>query len=156
MKRFAARPHYWTSAAMNQIKGAFMQASLEVINRSAILLHIPEEQSNYVRVILGGADGPLVTIDAAGHSPCQSVGRPGRPGSPQGGYGNSARNSGDEQDRPSGQGGWVRGLTAVKKLVQEGAAKTGRDDSSRPLLLKNEKSQFAVRQALAAYGLSAR
>ena len=44
-----------------------MRASLEVINRSPILLHIPEEQSNYVRVILGGADGPLVTIDAARH-----------------------------------------------------------------------------------------
>ena len=52
---------------MRLLEEDFMQASLEVINRSAILLHIPEEQSNYVRVILGGADGPLVTIDAAGH-----------------------------------------------------------------------------------------
>lgn len=43
-----------------------MQTSLEVINRSCILLHLPE-QANSVRVILGGADGPLVTIDAAGH-----------------------------------------------------------------------------------------
>ena len=44
-----------------------MQTSLEVINRSAILLHIPDERGNSVRVILGGADGPLVTIDPAGH-----------------------------------------------------------------------------------------
>ena len=43
-----------------------MQTSLEVINRSCILLHLPE-QGNSVRVILGGTDGPLVTIDAAGH-----------------------------------------------------------------------------------------
>jgi hypothetical protein len=43
-----------------------MRTSLEVINRSAVLLHIPEE-GNVVRVILGGADGPLVTIDGAGH-----------------------------------------------------------------------------------------
>ena len=44
-----------------------MRTSLEVINRSAILLHLPEEHGNSVKVILGGADGPLVTIDANGH-----------------------------------------------------------------------------------------
>ncbi len=44
-----------------------MRTSLEVINRTAVLLHIPDEHGNSVRVILGGADGPLVTIDAAGH-----------------------------------------------------------------------------------------
>lgn len=44
-----------------------MRTSLEVINRSAILLHIPEEYGNSVKVILGGAEGPLVTIDAGGH-----------------------------------------------------------------------------------------
>jgi hypothetical protein len=44
-----------------------MRTSLEVINRSAILLHIPDDHGNAVKVILGGADGPLVTIDAAGH-----------------------------------------------------------------------------------------
>jgi hypothetical protein len=44
-----------------------MCTSLEVINRSAILLHIPDDHGNSVRVILGGADGPLVTIDSAGH-----------------------------------------------------------------------------------------
>jgi hypothetical protein len=44
-----------------------MRSSLEVINRSAVLLHLDEEHSNSVKVILGGADGPLVTIDANGH-----------------------------------------------------------------------------------------
>ena len=43
-----------------------MRTSLEVINRSAILLHIPDDHGNAVKVILGGADGPLVTIDASG------------------------------------------------------------------------------------------
>ena len=44
-----------------------MRTSLEVINRSAILLHMPDDHGNAVKVILGGADGPLVTIDPAGH-----------------------------------------------------------------------------------------
>jgi hypothetical protein len=44
-----------------------MCTSLEVINRSAILLHIPDDHGNAVKVILGGADGPLVTIDPSGH-----------------------------------------------------------------------------------------
>jgi len=44
-----------------------MCTSLEVINRSAILLHIPADHGHAVKVILGGADGPLVTIDPAGH-----------------------------------------------------------------------------------------
>jgi hypothetical protein len=44
-----------------------MRTSLEVINRSAILLHIPDDHGNSVKVILGGADGPLVTVDPAGH-----------------------------------------------------------------------------------------
>ena len=44
-----------------------MRTSLEVINRSAILLHIPDDHGNAVKIILGGADGPLVTIDPAGH-----------------------------------------------------------------------------------------
>lgn len=43
-----------------------MRTSLEVINRSAILLHIPDDHGNAVKVILGGADGSLVTIDRAG------------------------------------------------------------------------------------------
>ena len=44
-----------------------MPTSLEVVNNSAVLLHIPVEHGNAVRVILGAADGPLVTIDSAGH-----------------------------------------------------------------------------------------
>lgn len=44
-----------------------MRTSLEVINRSAILLHLPDDHGNAVKIILGGADGPLVTIDPAGH-----------------------------------------------------------------------------------------
>lgn len=44
-----------------------MPTSLEVVNKSAVLLHIPEEHGNSVRVILGAADGPLITIDSNGH-----------------------------------------------------------------------------------------
>jgi len=44
-----------------------MCTSLEVINRSAILLHIPDDHGHAVKAILGGADGPLVTIDPSGH-----------------------------------------------------------------------------------------
>jgi hypothetical protein len=44
-----------------------MRTTLEIINRSAVLLHIPEEHGKSVKVILGGADGPLVTIDPNGH-----------------------------------------------------------------------------------------
>jgi hypothetical protein len=44
-----------------------MRTSLEVVNKTTVLLHIPEEHGNSVRVILGGADGPLVTIDSHGH-----------------------------------------------------------------------------------------
>jgi hypothetical protein len=44
-----------------------MPTSVEVVNNSAVLLHIPEEHGNSVRVILGAADGPLVTIDSHGH-----------------------------------------------------------------------------------------
>src|SRR5260370_37603051 len=56
-----------------------MRTSLEVINRSAILLHIPNDHGNAVKVILGGADGPLVTVDPARHiHVSQSVG-PGEP-----------------------------------------------------------------------------
>jgi len=44
-----------------------MRTSLEVINRSAILVYLPEEHGDSVKVIFGGADGPLVTSDANGH-----------------------------------------------------------------------------------------
>jgi len=53
--------------AGNRKKGALMPISLEVVNKSAVLLHIPGEHGNSVRVILGAADGPLVTIDSNGH-----------------------------------------------------------------------------------------
>ena len=44
-----------------------MRTCLEIFNRSTVLLHVPEEQGSAVRVIVGGADGALVTIDAQGH-----------------------------------------------------------------------------------------
>lgn len=56
-----------------------MPTSLEVINRAAVLLRVPEEHGNSVMVILGGADGPLVYIDASGHIhvlPSQGPGDP--------------------------------------------------------------------------------
>ena len=42
-----------------------MQTSVQLLNK-AVLLQL-EEHGNYQRVILGGADGILVTIDAQGH-----------------------------------------------------------------------------------------
>ena len=72
-----------------------MPMSLEVINRSAILLHIPDDHGNAVKVILGGADGPLVTIDPAGHIHVSPVGWSGGSGSPQSRERNIAGNSGD-------------------------------------------------------------
>jgi len=56
-----------------------MRTSLEVINRSAVLLHIPEEHGNAVKVILGGADGPLVTIDPNGRIHVTPAVGPGDP-----------------------------------------------------------------------------
>jgi hypothetical protein len=56
-----------------------MGTSLEVINRSAILLHIPDDHGNAMKVILGGADGPLVTIDRAGHIHVSPTVGPGDP-----------------------------------------------------------------------------
>lgn len=44
-----------------------MPTNLEVVNRAAVLLRVPEEHGNSVKVILGGADGPLVYIDGTGH-----------------------------------------------------------------------------------------
>ena len=43
-----------------------MKARLELIGK-AVRLEVPEEHGNSVHVILGGADGTLVTIDAQGH-----------------------------------------------------------------------------------------
>jgi hypothetical protein len=56
-----------------------MRTSLEVINRSAILLHIPDDHGNAVKVILGGAAGQLVTIDPAGHIQVSASAGPGDP-----------------------------------------------------------------------------
>lgn len=56
-----------------------MPTLVEVINHSAILLRIPEERGNSVRVLLGGADGTLITIDAAGHIKVTPSGGPGDP-----------------------------------------------------------------------------
>jgi hypothetical protein len=40
--------------------------SVEIVNKKAVLLHIPEEHGLAVRVILGQGDGPLVYVDANG------------------------------------------------------------------------------------------
>jgi hypothetical protein len=45
------------------MKESAMRTCLEVINRSAVLLDLPGS----VKVILGGADRPLVTTDENGH-----------------------------------------------------------------------------------------
>ncbi len=54
-----------------------MRKSIEVLNR-AVLLNV--EQGNEVKVIFGGNDGILVTIDANGHI---HVSGPGGPGDPE-------------------------------------------------------------------------
>jgi hypothetical protein len=43
-----------------------MSPSIQLLNK-AVLLHIPEERGIYQKVIIGGADGILVTVDANGH-----------------------------------------------------------------------------------------
>jgi hypothetical protein len=57
-----------------------MRTSLEVINNHAVLLHIPQEHGNSVKVLFGGADGTLITIDANGHI---TVLPPEGPGDPE-------------------------------------------------------------------------
>jgi hypothetical protein len=44
-----------------------MHNLVEIINNHSLLLHIPQEHGNSVKVLFGGADGVLITIDAAGH-----------------------------------------------------------------------------------------
>jgi hypothetical protein len=56
-----------------------MRTSVEILNHAAVLLHIPEERGNSVKVLLGGADGPLITIDGAGHIHVTPSGGPGDP-----------------------------------------------------------------------------
>jgi len=43
-----------------------MRTFVEVINDHSLLLHVPQEHGNYARVILGGADGVLITISPSG------------------------------------------------------------------------------------------
>jgi hypothetical protein len=56
-----------------------MRTTLEIVNNAAVLLHIPEEHGNAVRILFGGADGPLGTIDSNGQIkvvPSQGPGDP--------------------------------------------------------------------------------
>jgi hypothetical protein len=57
-----------------------MRALVEVIHNHTLLLHIPQEHGNSVRVLLGGADGVLITINAAGQI---TVLPPEGPGDPE-------------------------------------------------------------------------
>jgi hypothetical protein len=43
-----------------------MSHSIQLLNK-AVMVQIPEEHGNFQRVIIGGADGTLITIDARGH-----------------------------------------------------------------------------------------
>lgn len=56
-----------------------MRTCLEIFNRSTVLVHVPEEQGAANRVVLGGADGPLVTIDSRGHVRVVPAGDPSDP-----------------------------------------------------------------------------
>lgn len=56
-----------------------MQTLVEVINDHSLLLHIPQEHGNSVRVILGGADGVLITISPSGHIVVHPPEGPGDP-----------------------------------------------------------------------------
>jgi hypothetical protein len=47
-------------------KGTPMPTAVEVLGKSGLLLHIPEEHGPSVRVLVGAGDGPLVYIDASG------------------------------------------------------------------------------------------
>jgi hypothetical protein len=44
-----------------------MPISVEVLGKTGLLLHIPEEHGLHVRVLVGEGDGPLIYIDNAGH-----------------------------------------------------------------------------------------
>jgi hypothetical protein len=56
-----------------------MPTLVEVINNHSLLLHIPQEHGNSVKVLFGGADGVLITIDAAGHIHVLPPEGPGEP-----------------------------------------------------------------------------
>ncbi len=55
-----------------------MRVSMDIVNK-AVILNLVEEQGNEVRVILGGNDGILVTIDANGHIGVRGPEGPGDP-----------------------------------------------------------------------------
>ena len=55
-----------------------MRLSMEIVNK-AVLLNLVEEHGNEVRVIFGGNDGILVTIDGQGHIVVRGPEGPGDP-----------------------------------------------------------------------------
>ena len=57
-------------------KLSLQSSKIEFVGK-AVLAHIPVEHSNGVRIILGGTDGPLVTIDQNGHVVVTPHGGPG-------------------------------------------------------------------------------
>jgi hypothetical protein len=56
-----------------------MPTAVEVVNHS-VFLHVTNEHGNPTKVIIGGADGILITIDANGHI---HVTPPEGPGDPE-------------------------------------------------------------------------
>jgi hypothetical protein len=44
-----------------------MTPSIQLLNKAVLIRFPQEEHGNFQRVILGGADGILVTVDANGH-----------------------------------------------------------------------------------------
>ncbi|MGH9431673.1 MAG: hypothetical protein ACRD3T_09035 [Terriglobia bacterium] len=55
-----------------------MHASLEIVDR-VVILNLPQEHGNGVRVIFGGNDGILITIDGSGHIVVRGPEGPGDP-----------------------------------------------------------------------------
>ena len=43
-----------------------MPTTVEVLGKSGLLLHIPEEHGPSVRILVGAGDGPLVYVDSSG------------------------------------------------------------------------------------------
>jgi hypothetical protein len=81
MKRLRPSRHYSHNECVDPVEGGIccMRTCLEIFNRSTVLLHVPEEQGSAIRVIVGGADGALVTIDAHGHIRVLPPGESGDP-----------------------------------------------------------------------------
>jgi hypothetical protein len=55
-----------------------MHASMEIRGKS-VILNVPQEHGNGVRVIFGGNDGILITIDGSGHIVVRGPEGPGDP-----------------------------------------------------------------------------